>query len=77
MRDEFSNRFIYDKDEYYLLLYYFRYMLQPYHFMDTLLTMGREVDLSSEQIGYAFANNCDEEDFENGEGFEDEVLFFY
>ena len=76
MKEEYSNRFVYNKDEYNLLICYFRYMLGG-DFMKKLAMMSEDMSASTEHIGYIFASSCDEEDMENGDYFEDGVLFFF
>ena len=76
MKEEYSNRFMYNKDEYNLLICYFRYMLGG-DFMKKLSMMSEDMSASTEHIGYIFASSCDEEDMENGDYFEDGVLFFF
>ena len=76
MKEEYSNRFMYNKDEYNLLICYFRYMLGG-DFMKRLSMMSEDMSASTEHIGYIFASSCDEEDMENGDYFEDGVLFFF
>lgn len=76
MKKEYSNRFMYNKDEYNLLICYFRYMLEG-DFMKRLSMMSEDMSASTEHIGYMFASSCDEEDMENGDCFEDGVLFFF
>ena len=76
MKEEYSNRFVYNKDEYNLLICYFRYMLGG-DFMKKLAMMSEDMSASTEHIGYIFASSCDEEDMENGDYFENGVLFFF
>ena len=76
MKKEYSNRFMYNKDEYNLLICYFRYMLGG-DFMKKLSMMSEDMSASTEHIGYIFASSCDEEDMENGACFEEGVLFFF
>ena len=76
MKEKYLDRFMYDKDEYHLLIYYFRYMLEG-DFMEKLFMMSKDMSVSTEHIGYMFASSCDEEDIENGDYFEDGVLFFF
>lgn len=76
MKKEYSNRFMYNKDEYNLLIFWFRYMLEG-DFMKRLSMMSEDMSASTEHIGYIFASSCDEEDMENGACFEEGVLFFF
>ena len=76
LRKKYSDRFMYDKDKYYILIYYFRYMLSG-GFIKKLSWMSEDRSASHETIGYTFASFCDEEDIENGDYFENGVKFFY
>lgn len=76
MKDKYLEKFPYDKDKYYLLIYYFQYMLGD-GFMRILDYMSNDSGLSSQSLGYSFASNCDEEDKETGDYFENGVMFWY
>ena len=76
MKEKYSERFMYDKDKYYILIYYFRYMLDN-DFIKSLTTMSNDISATNGHIGYMFASGCDEEDIENGDYFEDGVMFFW
>lgn len=76
MGEQYLNKFIYNKDKYYLLIYYFQYMLGG-NFIKKLITMSEDISATNGHIGYMFASGCDEEDIENGDYFENGVMFFF
>ena len=75
MTGEFIDNFLYDKKKYGIVIDFFESMLRN-DFIKILNYMGNETDYSDYPIGYNFANNCDEEDIENGDYFENGVMFF-
>lgn len=76
MKKRFLEKFLYDKEKYHLLIIYFTYMLNS-DFIVKLTDMSEERDYANGHVGCLFANNCDEEDIENGDDFENGVLFFF
>lgn len=76
MEEKYLDRYIYDKEKYHLVILYFQYMLRI-DFMDALDTMSKDISASNGHIGYFFASGCDEEDIENGDYFENGVMFFF
>ena len=74
--ESFLNEFQYDKDKYFIVVYYFQYMLRS-GFKRILDFMSQNKDISTDSIGCCFASNCDDEDKENRDYFENGVMFWY
>ena len=72
---DFVDNFKYDKVKYGIVIYYFESMLNN-NFLITLNYMGKNMSYGDSVTGYNFADNCDEEDIENGDYFENGVMFY-
>lgn len=78
---EYSKRFMYDytykeKNNYGIIVDFFSNIVNYKDFMRILGYMSEEKGNSGNALGYCFPNICDEEDIENGEYFENGVMFF-
>lgn len=78
--EEYFKRFPYDLmhngDNYGIIVDFFEGILAGDDFIKILTYMSEDLGYGGYALGYCFASMCDEEDIENGDYFEDGVMFY-
>lgn len=77
---KYSERFMYEYlhqgKNYGIIVDFFSAISENKNFLRVLNYMSKDLSYSGNAAGYNFASSCDEEDKENGDSFEDGVMFY-
>lgn len=76
----YSERFMYDfiheGKNYGIIVDFFSALVESIRFRDVMDNMSKDMGYNTNISGCCFASSCDEEDIENGDYFEDGVMFY-
>lgn len=77
---EYSDRFMYDfiheGKNYGIVVDFFSALVESARFRKVIDNMSKDMGYNTNVSGCSFASSCDEEDIENGDYFENGVMFY-